>query len=115
MSCKSPRSRTMHYVQHKTIIEYKRKISKTRLRFDERPGRKCDQIRLFFAKWRFFMYFGQFFENNICNLSNFFVFLRLKLCTNFDKNGLGYILCDFLTNSVPMCEIVLFLVWTRIC
>jgi hypothetical protein len=38
-------------------------------------------------------YLGQFFENhkNIFRLP----FRRLRLCINFDKNGLGYNLGDF--------------------
>jgi hypothetical protein len=59
-----------------------------------------DQIGpIFIANWATFL-FGQLFENYRASPKIWTTFFpRKKLCINFDKSGLGYILGDFFTNS----------------
>jgi hypothetical protein len=64
-----------------------------------RQGNKqCDQIGRKFAHW-VIVFFGHFFVNFRNSLHFRATFSKLDLCTNLDKNGLGYILGDFFTNS----------------
>jgi hypothetical protein len=57
---------------------------------------QCDQIGRIFAQRAIFFPFGHLLKHTIF-LDNFIP--CLSLCINFDKNGLGYILDDFFTNS----------------
>jgi hypothetical protein len=62
-------------------------------------GKQGDRIGRIFAHW-VIICFGQFFLN--FRTSPHFLLLfppKYILCINFDKNGLGYILGDFFTNS----------------
>jgi hypothetical protein len=52
------------------------------------------RVTRFFAYW-VIVYFGQFYENYRNSPYFLLLFPRKKLCINFDKNRLGYILGDF--------------------
>jgi hypothetical protein len=57
-----------------------------------------DQMSRIFSYWAI-IYFGQFFLNNIYSTIFWTAFSMVKWSIRFDKNGLGYILGDFSTNS----------------
>jgi phosphatidate phosphatase APP1 len=62
-------------------------------------GDQGDQIGRIFT-YCVVVYFGQLLENYIQKYPTFLYFIpHLSLHMNFGKNGLGYILGDFFTNS----------------